>query len=246
VERVFTDAENETVALLVDTGAVEWLTDGDFRAIWRLDEDHGLIEAAEDDHEEAAETVQREFAVVAPKATLDGKNEAGQLRLPPAATARVTGDTTLAPGTEVRVRLDLATSGLELAETTVTEAQRFAASFNLSTVPVGTNLTVTVSKSGRELTDPVDGSIVGDSKTTGTEASPEQTSAVTTTAASSTSTRGTTQDETAVQTRGPTTDHVPPTATQSPSPTGTATDAPGFGWLPVLVALGLVGLVVRE
>ena len=247
VDQVYTDPANDTVALLVDTGAVEWLADGQFQAVWRLDEDHGLIEVADDEERaEAAETNRTEFAVAAPDVTLDGKTEAGRLAMAPSTAARVTGDTTLAPGTELQVRLDLATGGLKLDETTVSENRSFGASFDLAGVPAGTNFTVTVAESGRIVSETVDGSVESDSKPTSVEETTEREPETTPTSISSTPTLTATEDDSRDRTRRTTTDGATTTAAQTPTSPATRTETPGFGWLPFLTSLGIVASLVRN
>ena len=233
VDRVYTDPENDSVALLVDTGAVEWLADGQFQAVWRLDEDHGLIE--DDTDPVVAEEVTREFAVVDPEVEIkhagpgefwarDGK-------------VQVDGASNLAPGTSIRVLVEREAGGAAFASATIRSDGSFEATVPTDTFPIGATVTATPRLSGDRLGDPIEGQIAQPRTATSTTERPQTTEEQTTVTTSPEPTASETTTITTTDTR-----ETPPPAPSTTTGT-TGTDTPGFGFIAGILAV-LGGLLL--
>ena len=235
VERVFTDPENDTVALLVDAGAVEWLEDGQFQAVWRLDEDHGLIE--DDTETVVAEERSHAFTVVEPEAQIH-QARAGEFWVS-GDTVRISGESTLAPGTSIRVLLERDAGGAAFGSATIEPNGTFVTTFETGTFPVGATVTATPRLDGDRLGEPVEGQIAQPRTPTPTERATQTTEPRTTV----TTTPEPTVRET---TPTPTTEEGETTSTSSQPPGTTNVDTPGFGFRVGILALFGVLLLARR
>jgi PGF-CTERM protein len=185
------------------------------------------------------ERVSTNFRVVEREAPLN-TNEDGQVAIQQSEDGEVTGTTTIAPGSEITVRVR-SVSGAEnpfvMSETVnVSSDGTYNATFDFAETPVGTNFTATVSASpGLDGDDEFDGIVVEEETTT----------------QSPTDTPTPTETDDSTPTPTATDDSTPtPTATDDGTPTPdeeTTTTTPGFGAVVAVIALlGAALLALRR
>ena len=139
---VYADPDAATLSIVMDTGALRY--DGDASGI-EDDERYTLVFWIEEESELVVDesTVGAGFEVRERTATFE-TGENGTVQLAPVADARLSGTTTLAPGTEIEVEARAAGAFLQRNETQVGENGTFTASLNLSAVEPGTEFTASV------------------------------------------------------------------------------------------------------
>ena len=112
-----------------------------------------------DDDEELVAT---QLSIVETDATFNGLNQDDELILSADEDVVVTGTTSVAPGTNLSVRLRSEGNFLLTAEDVeVTSDRTWRATFDLSDVEPGANFTATVRRGGSEISDEVDGRVLG-------------------------------------------------------------------------------------
>jgi PGF-CTERM protein len=242
-EDYFLDDENNSAYFVVpaeDAGELDF-EDGDrYDAYWEINEDNPLIEGDEDTAGEEKETASATFTFKDRDATFRNIGDDEILDVQARENATIRGTTTVAPGTELTVRLRGTSNGqsyLQSLETTVTANRTFEVAANMSGKEVGSNFTVQARAGGEDLGDEVDGQVVEATETPTGTATATETPGETTTA-------GGTPTATATPTEGtPTPTEGTPESTPSPTPTNT----PGFGIGVALVALlGAALLALRR
>lgn len=113
----------------------------------------------DDDQEEI---VGSSFSVQDADAEFSGLNDEEELDLSVSESVVVRGTTTVAPGTNLSVRIRSPGNFLITAEDVeVTSDRRWSATFDLSDVEAGTNFTATVRRGGTTISDEVDGQVLG-------------------------------------------------------------------------------------
>lgn len=148
---IYTDPDAERLSIVMDTGALRY--DGDASGI-EDGERYTLVFWIEEESDLVVDetTIGAGFEVRERTATFEtGAN--GTVRLPSVSDARLSGTTTLAPGTELEVEARAAGSFLRWNETRVGENGTFTARLDLSDVEPGTEFTASV--------DGLDGEIPG-------------------------------------------------------------------------------------
>ncbi|SFR36398.1 PGF-CTERM protein/surface glycoprotein [Halogeometricum rufum] len=224
---VLPDSDNDTYFVVVDTGAVNTndanrdLEDGD-----GLTANFTVYEAT--DLAEEQQTVEDQYEVVTPEHTLDDPYNVSA-----AAEQTISGETNVAPGTELNLRVrssgDTQPSFLKTATVYVTENNTFSGTFDFSEQEVDDTYEITVRNGGDTLT--VDGTVL-ESVETETE--------MTETDAPDTATEepSTATEEPSTATEEPSTaTEEPSTATEEPADTETSTGTPGFGVVVAVTAL---------
>jgi PGF-CTERM protein len=231
------DDERNSLYVVVPTTGVSGadIEDGDrYNATLEVNADSVLNEDSTD------ERLSTTFDVTEREVSLDA-NADDVVEVGASENASVSGSTTVAPGTEVTVRLR-SVSGAEnpfvMSETvTVAEDGSIDANFDLADVAVGTNLTVAVSASP---------SLDGETEWDGVVVEQTEETPTPTPTDDGTPTDGTPTDD---GTPTPTPTATPtPTDDGSPTPTDeTTTTTPGFGAVVALVALiGAALLALRR
>ncbi|WP_336002710.1 BGTF surface domain-containing protein [Halorientalis halophila] len=139
---VYADEDANRLFVVLDTAALRYegdpgrVGDGDeYTAVFEIDEDGGIVT-------EAA-TQSASIRLVERSLTFDTRPD-GTLAVAPEADARLTGTTTLAPGSRFEVRARSSGNFLRRADVTVGADGRFAADMNLSGVEPGTEFTASV------------------------------------------------------------------------------------------------------
>lgn len=252
VESVYTDEANDSVFLVVDTEAAEFMKAGtDYEAYWRIDEDHALIEAEAETAGVESEERRSEFAVLDQEATFDGLDTEGALTIAPTENQTISGQTTLAPGSELRVRVrSIADRAMRIKEVVVDENRSFAVSMNASGFTPGSKLTATVSASGDTISETVTGQVRVTSvqETTSPQSVEEPTTTETVTETSQSTPQPATVTE-VTEAKSPTlsTTAVAPTVetTEATDQLTTPTQSPGFGIVIAIVAV-FGGFVLRR
>lgn len=226
------DAANDTMYLLVDTHADAFVTDTVYEATFELNETNAMMADSDPDEMDSV-SVSETFAIVERRATIatDGK-------LSRSANTTIRGTSSAAPGSQLTVELNGSVDALPMSKTvTVSDDGTYNTSFDLTDVPIGTNVTASVvwddEVIGNETVVVVQ-QIDDDSAT----ATPESTNESTTTATTTTTTAPT-----------PTPEPTPEPTTTGDSATGgtdggdgesggaTDTQSPGFGVVAAVVAL---------
>ena len=189
------------------------LADGDeFDATFTVADDRLLNSESDDAHETASAS----FEVEAASTTLDSD----PVEVEAASNQTIAGQTNLAPGTELTIRVrsvDTQPGFYDTETVTVGEDGNFAAEFGFSEQSAGDTFTVNVRKSGTEQVS-VDGEVVEQVGTATPTATPEPTETAT---------------PEPTETDAPETDEP----TETPEDDTTTTTTPGFGVAVALVAL---------
>lgn len=153
---LFVAPEHEAVYLVVDTETAGLQPDTVYEAVFEINATNELVGSER-------EVAKATFVVDDREATVDTPDGSGHLDLPADANATVAGETTLAPGTRLAVVLDGAANDAPVAMTrtaNVTANRTFAATFDLSGVPAGANLTATVEQGGDSLAGETNATVV--------------------------------------------------------------------------------------
>ncbi len=250
VQNVFQDDANNSLYVVVDTGIngdavnggnFEWQADEDYTASWTINQNNPMVDADEDTAGIEKETANQDFTLTELDAEFNNLNSNDELQLASSKNAQVSGSTTLAPGSEVTIRVRSSGSGssfLKSVEATVTANRTFSTTIDMSDVDVGANFTALVRKNdgGQTLTE-VDGTVVEQVQTeTPSETTETGTPSETTSTPSETTASGgetTTADTTTTQSGG-----NGGTTTET-----TQTNTPGFGVIVALVALVAAALL---
>lgn len=149
------DDENDSYYLVFDSSDLNVEADEEYEATFTLDENSDFVE-----NEDATEEVTDSFNVVEQTVSFDAMTEAEDgtdllsYELSQDKTVTVSGDSTLAAGSEftVRVRSDGSSPFLKSQEVTVQDDGSFAATFDMSSVEKGTEFTT----EARGLSDRID------------------------------------------------------------------------------------------
>ena len=227
------DAANDTMYLVVNTHGDTFEPDTVYRATFELDERNTLMTDSDADEMES-ETVSETFAIVEPRATVETD---GKFSRTAATTLR--GTTSVAPGNDLTVELNGSVDAFPLTETvSVSDDGTFSATFDLTDVAIGTNVTATVQW---------DDTVIGD--TSGVvvqQIDDDDVSTETTTEPTDETTTETPTDATSAATPEPTPEPTPDPTTTGSAAGGGGDDAadgesgatsPGFGVVVAVVAL---------
>ncbi len=238
-ENLYLDDANDSLYLVfeaADSGALDFEDDERYRARFELNESNPLIEADEDTAGIEKETASATFTFRERDAELRGLGDDRVLQLA-AENVTLRGTTTVAPDTELNIRVRGTSNGqsyLESVDATVSENRTFETAVNMTGTEVGSNFTVVVRSSGDDLSDEYDGVIV-ESEETPTETPHDTPVELTPTATPS-----------PTPTRTPTVTPTP-TQTQTSTPSPTPTQTPGFGsGIAVVALLGAALLALRR
>lgn len=241
VEDLFVDDANNSVFLVVDPTASTDAAAGEFafeageeyNATFEMNENNALIEADEDTAGREREVVGQTFSLVEPAAEFDRVTSDGVLEVPSTESARISGTTNLATGTELTVRLRNADGGqtfLTSTDVSVGDNGTFSTTVDVSDVDPGTEFTAVVRHGGTDVSDEYDGVVVrAETETATATATPVPTEEETPTEAATPAGADT-------ATTTPTTATTTTTAADG-TPTQTQQDTPGFGVAAALVAL---------
>jgi PGF-CTERM protein/surface glycoprotein (TIGR04207 family) len=237
-ESLYVDDANDTLYLVFeaeDSGDLEFEDDERYRAHFEINESNPMIEADDDTAGIEKETASATFSFRERDADLRGLGDDRVLQLQ-AENVTIRGTTTVAPGTELNVRVRGSSNGqsyLESVDTVVAANRTFVAPVDLTDREVGSNFTVVVRAGGDDLSDEYDGVVV-EAET------PTMTPYDTPVELTPTPTPSPTPTQTPTLTPTPT---RTPTATPSPTPTQT----PGFGiGIAVVALLGAALLALRR
>lgn len=156
----YPDAQNDTFYLVFNANDFdqEVVDDGEYTASVVMNESSPYV-----DDEDATEKVNTSFEVVEEEVTFDGHDETSEdpyeLESNENGTVTVTGESTVAPGTEldIRVRAEGESPLLKSDRATVAEDGTFEAEFDFSDVAEGTNVTL----EARDYTDEIDSVFTG-------------------------------------------------------------------------------------
>ncbi|SEP30615.1 PGF-CTERM protein/surface glycoprotein [Halogranum amylolyticum] len=134
------DSANDTMFLLVNTHTDAFEPDTVYRATFELNETNALLSDDNPD-ETKRETVSETFAIVDRRATIETDGKFSRT-----ASTTLRGTTTAAPGSQLTVELNSSgTDALPATKTvTVSDDGTFSTSFDLTGVPIGTNVTASV------------------------------------------------------------------------------------------------------
>ncbi|SFL05435.1 PGF-CTERM protein/surface glycoprotein [Halogranum rubrum] len=250
--------ETNNLFVLINTGAdgLEATQDGetldeelnseDLEGEWNatLTIGNEIVDPDDDDEEE---TVSTEFEVVERTAELDTNND-DQVEVFANENATITGETAIAPGSEITVTIQSESGAdnpfVQRQDVNVSDDGTFEAEFNTADLEVGTNFTASLSATPQlesDSTDDYDAVIVEGQPSEETETTTDNGTADTTTATDETP--GT--DETTTASDGGSTDETD--TTPDGTETTTESTSPGFGIAVALVALaGAALLAVRR
>jgi surface glycoprotein (TIGR04207 family)/PGF-CTERM protein len=227
---VFADSENDTYFVVYDTDSKD--IDTTERSI---ENDHTLeanftVEEDEDNLADDRQTVTDEYDLVEGEHILDDPYNVSA-----SAEQTIEGETTVAPGTELSLRVrssgDTQPSFLKTATVYVTENQTFSGTFDFSEQEVGDTYEITV-RNGPADSETVDGTVL---ESVETETEMTETDAPDT----ATDAPDTATDAPDTATDAPdTATEAPGTDTEAPgTDTGTSTGTPGFGVVVAVTAL---------
>jgi PGF-CTERM protein len=165
---MYTDADNNTFFVVIDS-ADATTTNGslakgqDYKVKVWIDEYNPYV----DDDSESDNELEIEFNYVKEEASVSGLDADDDLRIQPEAASVITGTASVAPGTElsVRVRNTGDNAFLKTQTADVASDGTWSATFDLSDVVVGTEFSVVVLRGGAEISDEVDVEAVADTAT---------------------------------------------------------------------------------
>lgn len=157
--QMYTDADNNAYYVVVDSQDAT-TTNGDlakgqdYKITAFIDEFNPYVK----DSTEAANKLEATFQYVKEEAKIDGLNADDDLRVVPGTATVISGTTTVAPQTEISVRVRntgdnpfLKTKAIDVAADGT-----WSATFDLSDVAIGTEFKVVVLRSGAEISDSTD------------------------------------------------------------------------------------------
>jgi PGF-CTERM protein len=236
---VIMDDQNNTLFLVMDSSMLE---KKQYEAEFVIDSNHSLVEEDPDTFTMEEESVSTQFTVVDREAMI--QMDGDQLAMAQSEDAMLSASTTLAPGSEVRVRLQSTDNQNPFLkdETFTVEATdsgpMVSAAFDLSDVAVGTNFTAKVrdSTTGNIVSEEVNGQVAA-STGDGDGDGDNTTTTTTTTTTEDTTTTTTTTEETTTTTTTTTEDPMTDDSDTTTENDGT----PGFGIAVALVALLAAG-----
>ncbi|WP_224450152.1 BGTF surface domain-containing protein [Haloprofundus salilacus] len=230
-EDVVLDDENNNLFVVVDTESEELTREnGDTVTFDSGKEFNVSLTASGDLVEDDDVTVGSTFEVVDREATLN-TNDNDVVEVAASENGTVEGETSIAPGSEIRIRAQSESGAsntfVETQTTTVSQNGTFNASFDFSDLEAGTNFTLS-------LNDQDGSGFAGDTEYDATIVNGTQTGGETTTTTETTET--TTTETTTEETTETTTEETPEETTTGGEQT-TETDTPGFGVIVALIAL---------
>jgi PGF-CTERM protein len=250
---LFVAPEHEALYLFVDTKTAEIQPDTVYEAVFEINATNELVDGER-------EVAKATFVVDDREATVDTPDGSGELEVAAGTNATITGETSLAPRTQVAVTLAGASTDVPVSMTrtaNVTANRTFAATFDLAGVPAGATLTATVAHG--------DDSLAGETNVTVVEprAADGEATAATATASPATTEEPTTEEHSTTASEPATTETSEATTTQQTTANADAEDdadaqivddaagnairspgQPGFGAAAALVAvLGAVALL---
>ena len=166
--QLYTDADNNTFYVVIDSQDAT-TTNGslakgqDYKVTFFIDEFNPYV----DDDDEDDNKKEIEFNYVKEEATVSGLDADDDLRIQPEAASVISGTASVAPGTElsVRVRNTGDDPFLKTQTADVASDGTWTTTFDLSDVEVGTEFSVVVLRSGTEISDEVDVEAVADTAT---------------------------------------------------------------------------------
>jgi PGF-CTERM protein/surface glycoprotein (TIGR04207 family) len=133
------DAANDTMYLVVNTQSDTFEPDTVYRATFELDERNTLMTDSDADEMES-KTVSETFAIVEPRATVETDGKFSRT-----ANTTLRGTTSVAPGNDLTVELNGSADAFPMTETvSVSDDGTFSATFDLTDVAIGANVTATV------------------------------------------------------------------------------------------------------
>ena len=166
--QLYTDADENTFYVVIDSQDAT-TTNGslakgqDYKVTFFIDEFNPYV----DDDDEDDNKKEIEFNYVKEEATVSGLDADDDLRIQPEAASGISGTASVAPGTElsVRVRNTGDDPFLKTQTADVASDGTWTTTFDLSDVEVGTEFSVVVLRSGTEISDEVDVEAVADTAT---------------------------------------------------------------------------------
>jgi len=166
--QMYTDEDNNAFYVVIDS-ADATTTNGslekgqDYKVTFFIDEYNPYV----DDDDEDDNKYEIEFNYVKEEANVSGLDADDDLRIQPEAASVISGTASVAPGTElsVRVRNTGDDPFLKTQTADVTSAGTWSVTFDLSDVDVGTEFSVVVLRAGSEISDEVDVEAVADTAT---------------------------------------------------------------------------------
>ncbi len=161
---LYTDEDNNTFFVVIDTRAFSELEDGqNYEASFTVgDEDETTSPNPYVDDEEE-ESVSTDFSLDDPDGEFDNLQN-GDLTVAKSSSSMVSGTTNVAPGTELTIRLRSSNSDSPFLKSQTVDVQAdgtFSAEFDMSDVATGAEFTATIRKGSTVLGDEVDG-VVGE------------------------------------------------------------------------------------
>ena len=161
--QMYTDADANTFYVVIDsadaTTANGSLEKGqDYEVVVWIDEFNPYVDDGDDSQGEAANKKKATFNYVKEEAELSGLDADDNLEIIPVAASVITGTASVAPGTEISVRVRNTGTNAFLKTQTADVASdgTWTTTFDLSDVVTGTEFSVVVLRGGAEISDEID------------------------------------------------------------------------------------------